>query len=177
MSIAHAQFERQADKAWERLRTEQQGNKDLEEALKQETQVIENLETQATETLRSMSIALAQFERQAERARERERQRTEQQGNKDLEAALKHATQVIENLEADVKSLRQAQRVQRVSDSEDDKKSDMLETSVADLEAQPAILEVNCVTVLRQSACSEVEFLSSPLCLLCTRLETGRRCF
>ena len=142
MSIAHAQFERQADKAWERLRTEQQGNTDLEEALKQETQVIENLETQATETLRSMSIALAQFERQAERARER--QRTEQQGNKDLEAALKHATQVIENLEADVKSLRQAQRVQRVSDSEDDKKSNMLETSVADLEAQPAILEVNC---------------------------------
>jgi hypothetical protein len=142
MSIAHAQFERQADKAWERLRTEQQGNTDLEEALKQETQLIENLETQATKTLKSMSIALAQFERQAERARER--QRTEQQGNKDLEAALKHATQVIENLEADVKSLRQAQRVQRVSDSEDDKKSNMLETSVADLEAQPAILEVNC---------------------------------
>ena len=142
MSIAHAQFERQADKAWERLRTEQQGNTDLEEALKQETQLIENLETQATKTLKSMSIALTQFERQAERARER--QRTEQQGNKDLEAALKHATQVIENLEADVKSLRQAQRVQRVSDSEDDKKSNMLETSVADLEAQPAILEVNC---------------------------------
>ena len=142
MSIAHAQFERQADKAWERLRTEQQGNTDLEEALKQETQLIENLETQATKTLKSMSIALAQFERQAERARER--QRTEQQGNKDLEAALKHATQVIENLEADVKSLRQAQRVQRMSDSEDDKKSNMLETSVADLEAQPAILEVNC---------------------------------
>lgn len=157
IKIAHEQFERQANKAWERLRTEQQGNKDLE-ALKQETQVIENLETQATKTLTSMSTALAQFERQAEKARER--QGTEQQGKKDLEAALQHATQVIENLEADVKSLRQARRVQRVSDSEDDKKSNMLETSLADLETQPAILEVNCVTVLRQSACSKVEFLS-----------------
>ena len=121
---------------------------------------------QASKTLRSMSIAHAQFERQAQR--ERERQRTEQQGDKDLEAALKHATQVIENQEADVISLRQAQRVQRVSDSEDDKKSNMLETSVADFETQPAILKVNCVTVLRQSACSEVVFFLDH-CACCAR--------